>query len=143
MNPMPQFSATGVSSQSNVYSSSVPALQVFAMGSSQCTNTDRPLVVKILTKRIKKCMECGSEFSRKIDGSLPNPPNDLVVSREERRVFQDTQNTPQLSRLQNVYYHANLGCIRRRNPSFVSSCLSILADLELLPVHCKYLEDHF
>ena len=143
MNPMPQFSAASIPSQSNVYSSSVPAPQFFAMGSPQCASTDRPFVVKISTKRIKKCIGCGSEFSRKIDGSLSDPPNDLVVSREERRVFQDAQNTPQLSRLQNVYYHANLGCIRRRNPSFVSSCLTIPADLELLPVHRKYLEDHF
>ncbi len=108
-----------------------------------CSSTEKPFIVKILTKRIKKCICCGSEFTKKIDGSLPDPPNDLVVAREERRVFQYAQNTPQLSRFQNVHYHTNLGCIRRRNPLFVSTCLVIPADITLLPVHHKYIQDHF
>ena len=54
MNPMPQFSATGISSQSNAYSSSVLAPQVLTIGSSQCTSTDRPFVDKILTKKNKE-----------------------------------------------------------------------------------------
>ncbi len=61
-----------------------------------------PYVVKLLNNRIKKCRGCGSLFSRRADGSVPDPPNNLVIAREERRPF---DNITRMSRLQNVYYH--------------------------------------
>ena len=39
--------------------------------------------------------------------------------------------------------HPNVSCIQRQNPSFVDSEIQVPADLELLPLHEKYLEDHF
>ena len=62
---------------------------------------------------------------------------------EERRPFSDAQNVTRMSRPQNVYYHPNVSCIQRQNPSFVGSEIQVPADLELLPLHEKYLEDHF
>ena len=85
---------------------------------------DRPYIVQFLNKRIKKCRGCGTEFSRKIDGSIPDPPNNLVIQHEERRAFTDV-NGPRLSRIQNVYYHCALSCVRRINPLFQPSQLII------------------
>ena len=54
MNPMPQFSAASIPSQSNVYSSSVPAPQFFAMAPLSVLALDRPFVVKIFNKKNKE-----------------------------------------------------------------------------------------
>ena len=37
-----------------------------------------PFIVKFLNNRIKKCRGCNQEFSRKVDGSPPDPPLNLV-----------------------------------------------------------------
>jgi len=38
------------------------------------SSESKPFVVKFLNNRIKKCRGCDREFSRKVDGSLPDPP---------------------------------------------------------------------
>ena len=121
------------------YSWSVPSFSP----RSQQEAEQRAFVVKLLNNCIKKCRGCGAAFSRKVDGSPPEPPNNLVICHEERRPFSDAQNVTRMSRPQNVYYHPNVSCIRRQNPSFVGSEIQVPADLELLPLHEKYLEDHF
>ena len=102
-----------------------------------------PYVVKLLNNRIKKCRGCGSLFSRKADGSVLDPPNDLVIAHEERRPFADANNITRLSRLQNVYYHPNVACIRRHNASFVGPEIQVSAEIDLTDVHLKYLIEHF
>ena len=103
----------------------------------------RAYVVKLLNNRIKKCHGCGAAFSRKVDGSTLEPPNNLVICHEEQRPFSDVQNVTCMSRPQNVYYHPNVSCIRHQNPSFVASEIQVPADHELQPLHERYLEDHF
>ena len=100
----------------------------------------RPFVVKLLNNRIKKCRGCNREFARKVDGSLPDPPLNVVVCHEERRPFRDSSNITRLSRPQNVYYHANLSCIRMGNPTFLHHDLHVPA--ELSDAHKKYLREH-
>lgn len=107
------------------------------------TSDQKPYVIKILNKRIKKCRGCGSFFSRKGDGSNLDPPNDLVVAHEERRAFTDATNISRLSRPQNVYYHPNCACIRRLNASFVGPEIQVPHDISLLYNHTKYLIEHF
>ena len=63
--------------------------------------------MKLLNNRIKKCRGCNKDFCRKLDGSLPDPPLDMIIAHEERRPFSDSQNVKRLSRPQNVYYHSN------------------------------------
>ena len=103
----------------------------------------RPYIVKLLNNRIRKCRGCGAVFSRKVDGSPPDPPHNLVIAHEERRPFSDAHNVTRMSRPQNVYYHPNVSCIRRQNPSFVTTEIQVSADLMLLPLYEKYLGDHF
>jgi hypothetical protein len=99
--------------------------------------------VKILNNRIKKCRGCNRTFARKVDGSLLDPPLNLVIAHEERRPFTDTQNVKRLSRPQNVYFHTNVSCIQASNPAFTSDQLVVPADVELTSVHKKYLHEHF
>ena len=102
-----------------------------------------PFVVKLLNNHIKKCRGCNREFSRKVDGSPWDPPLNLVMYHEERRPYRDASNATRLSHPQNVYYHANLSCIRANNPSFIGHEVEILTDVELSSAHCKYLREHF
>ena len=47
-----------------------------------------------------------------VDGSIPNPPNNIVVARLEKRPFRDQSGalkTP--SRASAAHYHARLGCV--------------------------------
>ncbi len=97
----------------------------------------------VLNNRIKKCKGCNRNFARKVDGSPPDPPLNLVVAHEERHPFTDMQNIKRLSRPQNTYYHTNVSCIRATNPSFQDSQLQIPADVELTAIHKKYLREHF
>ena len=102
-----------------------------------------PFIVKLLNNRIKKCRGCNREFSRKVDGSPPDPPLNLVICHEERRPFCGASNATRLSRPQNVYYHANLACVRANNPTFVGREVQIPTDIELSGAHKKYLREHF
>lgn len=96
--------------------------------------------MKLLNNRIKKCRGCNREFMRKVDGSPPDPPLNMVICHEERRPFIDSQNVKRSSRPQNVYYHCNLACIRANH---VGHDLQIPADVELSTPHKKYLREYF
>ncbi len=104
-----------------------------------------PFLVKLLNNRIKKCRGCNREFSRKVDGSPPDPPLNLVICHEERRPYRDASNATRLSRPQNVYYHANLSCIRSNHPAFIGKEVKIPTDVKQLlsSEHYKYLREHF
>lgn len=66
-----------------------------------------------------------------------------IIAHEERRPFTDTNNVTRVSRLQNVYYHPNIACIRRQNASFVGPEIQVAAEVTLLDLHKKYLSEHF
>ena len=113
---------------SNSYSSygySFPPPWMYSIQPNSSTAESKPFSVKLLNNQIKKCRGCNREFSRKVDGSPPDPPLNMVVSHEERRPFIDAQNVKRASRPQNVYYHCNLACIRANHPSFVGRELQI------------------
>ena len=102
----------------------------------------RPLLSD-LEQSYQEYRGCGALFSRKVDGSPPDPPNDLVIAHEERRPFTDAQNVARLIRPQNVYYHPSMSYIHHQNPSFIGNDIYVPGDLTLLSVHEKYLFDHF
>ena len=120
-----------------------PQVQSQPQSSSPCSESDVPFTVKLLNNRIKKCRGCNWEFSRKVDGSPPDPPLNLVICHIERRPFRDASNATRLSHPQNVYYHANPSCIRANNPSFISSEVHIPKDIQLSSAHKKYMREHF
>ncbi len=106
----------------------------FSTAQSPVVASDRPIVVRLLNNRIKKCSGCETPFARKIDGLPPDPPNDLIISHEERRPFNDASNTSRLSQLHNVYYHPSIQCVRRYYPSFAGD-LQVPLDIDLQPLH--------
>ena len=87
---------------------------------SSAHDESSPFLIKLLNNRIKKCRGYNREFSRKVDGSPsdPPPPLNFIICHEERKPYRDASNPTRLSRPQNVYYHANLSCIRSNYPSF-------------------------
>lgn len=52
--------------------------QVLPSSSSESSATS-PFIVKLLKNRIKKCRGCNRDFTRKVDGSPPDPPMNLVI----------------------------------------------------------------
>ena len=88
-----------------------------------------PFYLKKLTGNIRVCQGCRGSL-RLADGSIPNPPNDLVVARLERRQFRDSSGTLKTpSRASAAHYHARLACVRAGDPSFIASSLLIPADV--------------
>ena len=116
-----------------------PALYGYDQQSTETSNTSDQYVIKLLNNRIKKCRGCGGNFIRKTDGSLPDPPMNLTVSRMERRSYTDSNNVTKLSKKQNVYYHPTLSCIKKVNANFDSSQLVKDPALTLSDVHATYL----
>lgn len=110
--------------------------------SADSSDTSDQYVIKFLNNRIKKCRGCGGNFIRKTDGSLPDPPMNLIVSRTERRSYTDGDNVEKLSKKQNVYYHPTLSCIKKVNASFDSSLLVKDPALTLTDVHKTYLSQY-
>ena len=142
----PQFNPSDAYLYPYLYGSpfQLPYQSQFSNGlSSTPDHPSKPFFVKLLNNRIKKCRGCNKDFCRKLDGSPPDPPLDMIIAHEERRPFSDSQNVKRLSRPQNVYYHSNLACIRANHPRFVGNELQIPAAVNLAAVHKKYLNEHF
>jgi hypothetical protein len=115
-----------------------------AKSSSGETSVDAPFLVVFLNNRIKKCYGCAREFSRKCDGGILGPPNDIVVLHEAYREYYRSGKKLSSPRPQNTYFHPSVSCIRAKYPSFVPQCLNIDGVREkLLPVHLKYLNALF
>lgn len=100
-----------------------------------------PFFLRFIQGNIRVCQGCRTTL-RTMDGGVPKAPFDLVVARFERRTFRDKSgelHTP--LREQAVHYHLKPCCIRVVAPDFVSSNVSIPADVQplLTPVHKEYL----
>ena len=82
---------------------------------------------------------CGCGYSLKPDGTIPDLPDDLVLTTRVHRQYykaHQQQTSPDIS---NVYYHVNLFCIRVTFPSFEPNLCRIPADLQpfLLQEHIQ------
>ena len=63
----------------------------------------------------------------------------LVISHEETRPFRDASNTLRQSKLQNVYYHANVQCIKRQN----AGSEIVVKEIHPTAIHKQYLKEYF
>jgi len=75
-------------------------------------HNDNPFVLKMYTRRLKKCRGCGSQFDR------PIPPK-FMISHEERREFWSSYGKKVTQ--EKVYYHCSASCISPRHPYFKPS----------------------
>ena len=69
-----------------------------------------------LDSKVTRCYGCG--YSLKPDGTIPDPPDDLVLTTRLHRQYYKAgqqQGSPDISK---VYYHVNPFCIRVTFPSF-------------------------
>ena len=86
--------------------------------------TDVPYCLQIIPSRVEKCYGCKRKFRPR--KKVLTPPDDLVVSHQERRSYRDKSRAIiQADAISNVYYHLNIGCIQPTNGSFKLSCLVI------------------
>ena len=91
-----------------------------------------PFYLKKLMGNIRICQGCRGTV-RMADGSIPNPPHDVVVARLEKRQFRDqTGSLKTPYKPSAVHYHARLPCICAGDPSFVPSSLIIPPDVAAL-----------
>ena len=104
-----------------------------------------PFYLKSLTGNIRVCQGCRGSL-RAVDGSVPQPPYNVVIACREQRPFRDPTGilkTP--SRPSAAHYHARLACIHAADPKFVSNSLVVPGDVAaiLTPQHHELLRFEF
>ena len=100
--------------------------------------------IVFLNKRIKKCYGCAKKFSRKYDGSVLNPPHDIVMLHEGHCEYYHNGKKCTSPRPQNTYYHPSVSCIKSKCSFFKSEFLSLAkVHDKLLPEHLMYIHGHF
>ena len=85
-----------------------------------------PFFVRFISGNIRICQGCRGSL-RLLDGSIPHPPNDIVVARLEKRPYFDKSSGtwcyPQKET--NSHYHLKLACVVKAEPLFVPSTLQL------------------
>ena len=82
----------------------------------------------LLDSKVTRCYGCG--YSLKPDGTIPDPPDDLVLTTRLHRQYYKAgqqQTPPDIS---NVYYHGNPFCIKVTFPLIEPHLCRIPADLQ-------------
>lgn len=94
------------------------------IGRAEDATADVPYCLQIIPSRVEKCYGCKRKFRPR--KKVLTPPDDLVVSHKEKRVFRDKSGaSTQANAISNVYFHLAIGCIQLTNSSFKLSCLKI------------------
>ena len=109
-------------------------------------NCSSPFFLKALTGNIRICQGCRGSL-RLADGSIPQPPFDLVVARMERRSFYDVTGAVRVpTRPSAAHYHLKLACIKAVDPHFLPSTqLQVPPDIiiKLTMKHRQYFAAEF
>ena len=98
----------------------------------------RPFQLCFIRGNISICHGCKQHYVKDA-----GPPFDLCISHEEWRTFRLPSCAEPQSRFGNVYYHANVPCIKAVWPHFNPATLLIPPDLKVQPVHDELLQHHF
>ena len=108
------------------------------------THEKNPFFVRFLVGNIRVCQGCRGSLKLP-DGSIPSPPNDIVVARLERRPYFDKSSGTwcQPQKETNSHYHMKLSCVVKVEPLFMPSTLQVSTDLNLLPVHKELISTEF
>ena len=104
-----------------------------------------PFYCKLLAGNIRVCRGCRGSL-RTTDGGVPPSPYNLITARAERCTFRNTSGELITPRRETIcHYHCKIECIRAAEASFVSSSLSIPADIRqrLDRIHVEYLQQAF
>lgn len=108
------------------------------------THDKNPFFVRFLVGNIRVCQGCRGSLKLP-DGSIPSPPNDIVVARLERRPYFDKSSGTwcQPQKETNSHYHMKLSCVVKVEPLFMPSTLQVSTNLNLLPVHKELISTEF
>ena len=106
---------------------------------------NNPFFVRFIEGNIRMCQGCRSSL-RYSNGLVPLPPFNLCIGRAEQRSYRDSAGvlrTPQ--KMQNVYYHLSIACVKSVCTNFSPSSLQIPSDVlkMLLPAHKEILFQGF
>lgn len=105
-----------------------------------------PFILKFVGGNIRVCQSCRSSL-RQADGSVLFPPNDLCVSRLERRPYwhEASRSWCSPTRESNSHYCVKLSCLQASSPGFVGASLVIPTEIahQLDDIHRKYLAAEF
>ena len=101
-------------------------------------------ILRFLIGTIRVFQGCHGSL-RLPDGSIPSPPNDIVVACLERRPYFDKSSGIwiQPQKETNSYYHLKLSCVVKVEPLFMPSTLQVSTDLNLLPIHKELIITEF
>lgn len=123
-----------------------PQSSMLQQSSPSMQGQSHPFFVRFISGNIRICQGCRGSL-RLPDGSIPHPPNDIVVARLEKRPYFDktggTWCYPQKET--NSHYHLKLSCVVKAEPLFVPSTLQLSPELIkcLTPVHLELLATEF
>ena len=114
-------------SVSNIHHPNSNSLQTVYASS----DTSHPFTFKFMTSRISKCQGCKGSL-KTAEGTLPQPPDDLIVSRMECRPFVAPDGTVKVpSKLSAVHYHFKMECLSAASLSFQNGmlvcCISVIS----------------
>lgn len=110
-------------------------------------NDRNPFLLKFLVSNVKVCAGCprpNNSFRGHQLVDLP-PPYNIVICHKEIRQWRENGEIRQSPTAQNTYYHADVACIRKNNPTFEKSMVVIPPSVkkDLKHEHKLYLRQHF
>ncbi len=141
--PTFSYAAGGTSTATMPQSQGPPPLVHIPSPFSQSSQPDSFDVV-FLGNRVKKCYGCGKEFARRANGTVLDPPHDLVIRHADHREYFCGGEKKTTKRKQNTYFHPCTACIKSKCPNFTADQLSVATVSDrLTPVHLSYLQGHF
>lgn len=125
-----------------------PQVPVFPRFDAYSTITTKPnphpgcfevTLLHLCDSRVSTCHGCGQPI--RTPGMPLPPPADLVVVTKMRRDYTTTVGEKRQGKLGNVYFHANLSCIRTKHASFMLNVLYVQPHVRqlLTPLHKQYL----
>ena len=77
-----------------------------------------PFHLAFITGNISICQGCKHKFPRNSDGTIVDPPYNIVIRHDEARTFQNPSTGMMQTKKGNAYYHVYLNCVRSKWPNF-------------------------
>ena len=109
--------STSTSTSWNPASTSFPYQQAPTMPHFPSPPT--PFRLVFIKGNISTCQGCKYKFPRNSDGSIVDPPYNIVIQHEQNRTFKNPTTSSIQTKVGNAYYHVYLPCVTTNWPYFV------------------------
>ena len=100
---------------------------------------NRPFFLKYINAYVRVCQGCRTAM--KPEGTIPYPPDDIMLGRVEKREFRNATGVKMLKETTS-YCHLNLACVQAVCPTFVPSTLVIPSDVRK-KLMCGFFRRHW